>query len=91
MNMRVIGNRLLISFVEEKKEENAILTAGADQKQSDRAVVVAVGNAIDIEVEVGEIVLVSGLYGNTVDVDGKVCHVVEAENVLMVLDGKEVK
>jgi co-chaperonin GroES (HSP10) len=85
--MKVLGNRLLIEFVEEKVEESSdIIVVPGKKEASDRAKVVAVGSEVEKDlVEVDDIVVVDRYYGNTVDVDGRICNVVEFDSVLVVL------
>ena len=86
--MKVIGNRLLVEFVEETKEakENEIVLVREETKASDKARVVLLGNEVDGDlVAEGDIVVVDRYFGNEIDVDGNVCHVVAMESVLVVL------
>jgi len=87
--MKVIGNRLLVSFVEkEEQKEDAILVANKKEELSDRAEVVAVGDGVDAKhgVKEGDLVLVTHCYGNPIEVDGKTCNIAEFDQVLMILN-----
>jgi chaperonin GroES len=85
--MKVVGNRLLVRFVEkEQKDNGGIVVTGQAEEVSDRAEVVLVGNEVEEGlVSKGDVVVVSHAFGNEVDLNGDKCNVVNMENVLVVL------
>ncbi len=88
MKFKPLGARVVLKEVErdETTESGIVLPDTAKQKPQ-TAEVVAVGAHEDVKVSVGDVVVVRKYSGTEVELDGEEHRIVDAEDVLGVVEG----
>ncbi len=88
MKFKPLGARALVKEVEpEQTTESGIVLPDTAKEKPQTAEVVAVGAHEDVKVSVGDVVVVRKYSGTEVEVDGEEHRIVEAENILGVVEG----
>ncbi|MDN5343136.1 co-chaperone GroES [Oceanotoga sp. DSM 15011] len=83
MNVKPLGNRLLIkTIVEEKKTEGGIVLPDSAKEKPQTALVVEVGNLEDLDLKAGDKVIFSKYAGSEIKVDGEDHIIIDADDVL---------
>lgn len=94
MNIRPLADRIMIKMHEaEETTKSGIILSGASQEKPQIAEVVAVGpggmvdgNQIDMEIEVGDLVLISKYAGTEIKVDGEKYTILRQNEVLAIVE-----
>jgi chaperonin GroES len=88
MKFKPLGARALIKELErEQTTESGIVLPDTAKEKPQSAEVVAVGTHEDVKVNVGDVVVVRKYSGTEVKLDGEDHRIVEAEDILGVLEG----
>ena len=88
MRFKPLGARALLKEVErEQTTESGIVLPDTAQQKPQSAEVVAVGEHEDVKVSVGDVVVVRKYSGTEVELDGEEHRIVDAEDVLGVVEG----
>ena len=88
MKFKPLGARALIKEVErEQSTESGIVLPDTAKEKPQSAEVVAVGTHEDVKVNVGDVIVVRKYSGTEVKLDGEDHRIVEAEDILGVLEG----
>jgi chaperonin GroES len=88
MKFKPLGARALIKPVEpEQTTESGIVLPDTAKQKPQTAEVVAVGAHEDVKVSVGDVVVVRKYSGTEVEVDGEEHRIVDAEDILGVVEG----
>ena len=88
MKFKPLGARVMVRPVErEQTTESGIVLPDTATEKPQSAEVVAVGAHEDVKVSVGDVVVLRKYSGTEVDLDGEEHRIVEAENVLGVIEG----
>ncbi|MBS3736654.1 MAG: co-chaperone GroES [Candidatus Bipolaricaulota bacterium] len=89
MDIKPLGRRVLVSEVEEPEEEEEVTEGGIvlpDSAKSEdnyiRAEVLAIGTDENIEVEVGDEVILSSFSGTEIEVDNQEMKVIKNKDIL---------
>ncbi len=86
MNLRPLGDRLVIKqVVAEETTKSGIVLPGQTKEKPQEATIVAVGNGVKEELNVGDTVVYSKYSGTNVKVDDVEYIIVKEEDVLAVL------
>lgn len=94
MKIRPLADRIMIKMHEaEETTKSGILLSGASQEKPQIAEVVAVGpgglvdgNQIDMELEVGDLILISKYAGTEIKVDGEKYTILRQGEVLAIVE-----
>ena len=88
MKFKPLGARVVLKEVErEQTTESGIVLPDTAKQKPQTAEVVAVGAHEDVKVSVGDVVVVRKYSGTEVEVDGEEHRIVDAEDVLGVVEG----
>ncbi len=88
MKFKPLGARALVKEVEpEQTMESGIVLPDTAKEKPQSAEVVAVGAHEDIKVSVGDVVVLRKSAGTEVEVDGEEHRIVDAEDILGVIEG----
>ena len=88
MKFKPLGARVMVRPVErEQTTESGIVLPDTATEKPQSAEVVAVGAHEDVKVSVGDVVVLRKYSGTEVDLDGEEHRIVDAENVLGVIEG----
>jgi len=88
MKFNPLGARALVKPVEpEQTTESGIVLPDTAKQKPQTAEVVAVGAHEDVKVSVGDVVVVRKYSGTEVEVDGEEHRIVDAEDILGVVEG----
>jgi chaperonin GroES len=88
MKFKPLGTRALVKEVEpEQTTESGIVLPDTAKQKPQTAEVVAVGAHEDVKVSVGDVVVVRKYSGTEVEVDGEEHRIVDAEDILGVVEG----
>jgi chaperonin GroES len=87
MKFKPLGARVVLKEVErEQTTESGIVLPDTAQQKPQSAEVVAVGEHEDVKVSVGDVVVVRKYSGTEVELDGEEHRIVDAENILGVVE-----
>jgi chaperonin GroES len=88
MKFKPLGARVVLKEVErEQSTESGIVLPDTAQEKPQTAEVVAVGEHEEVKVSVGDVVVVRKYSGTEVELDGEEHRIVDAEDVLGVVEG----
>jgi chaperonin GroES len=88
MRFKPLGARVMVRPVErEQTTEAGIVLPDTAKEKPQSAEVVAVGAHEDVKVSVGDVVVVRKYSGTEVELDGEEHRIVDAENILGVIEG----
>jgi chaperonin GroES len=88
MQFKPLGARAMVKEVErEQTTESGIVLPDTAKERPQNAEVVAVGAHDEVKVSVGDVVVVRKYSGTEVKVDGEEHRIVDAEDILGVLEG----
>jgi chaperonin GroES len=88
MKFKPLGARVVLKEVErEQTTESGIVLPDTAQEKPQTAEVVAVGEHEEVKVSVGDVVVVRKYSGTEVELDGEEHRIVDAEDVLGVVEG----
>ena len=88
MKFKPLGDRALVKLVErEETTPSGIVLPDTAREKPQTAEVVAVGAHEDVKVSVGDVVVLRKYSGTEVELDGEEHRIVEAENILGVVEG----
>ncbi len=88
MNFKPLGDRALVKIVErEEQTASGIVLPDTAKEKPHTAEVVAVGSHEDVKVSVGDVVVVRKYSGTEVKLDGAEHRIVDAEDILGVVEG----
>ncbi len=88
MRFRPLGARVMVRPVErEQTTESGIVLPDTAKEKPQSAEVVAVGAHEDVKVSVGDVVVLRKYSGTEVELDGEEHRIVDAENILGVIEG----
>ena len=88
MKFKPLGARAMLKEVErEQTTESGIVLPDTAQQKPQTAEVVAVGAYEDVKVSVGDVVVVRKYSGTEVELDGEEHRIVDAEDILGVVEG----
>jgi chaperonin GroES len=88
MKFKPLGARAMVKEVErEQTTESGILLPDTAKEKPQTAEVVAVGDREDVKVSVGDVVVMRKYSGTEVKLDGEDHRIVEAEDILGVVEG----
>ena len=88
MRLKPLGARVMVKAVErEQTTESGIVLPDTVKEKPQNAEVVAVGAHEDVKVSVGDVVVVRKYSGTEVKLDGEEHRIVDAEDVLGVVEG----
>jgi len=87
MKFKPLGARVVLKEVErEQTTESGIVLPDTAQQKPQTAEVVVVGEHEDVKVSVGDVVVVRKYSGTEVEVDGEEHRIVDAEDILGVVE-----
>jgi chaperonin GroES len=88
MKFKPLGNRALVKMVEQEEETaSGIVLPDTAKEKPQTAEVVAVGSHEDVKVSIGNVVVIRKYSGTEVEVDGEEHRIVDAEDILGVVEG----
>jgi len=88
MRFKPLGARVMVKEVErEQTTESGIVLPDTAKQEPQSAEVVAVGAHEDVKVSVGDVVVVRKYSGTEVKLDGEEHRIVDAEDILGVIEG----
>jgi chaperonin GroES len=88
MKLKPLGARAMVKEVErEQTTESGIVVPDTAKEKPQSAEVVAVGTHEDVKVSVGDVVVVRKYSETEVKLDGEEHRIVEAEDILGVVEG----
>jgi chaperonin GroES len=88
MKFKPLGARAMVKPVErEQTTESGIVIPDSAQEKPQNAEVVAVGTHEDVKVSVGDVVVLRKYSGTEVKLDGEEHRIVDAEDILGVVEG----
>ena len=88
MKFKPLGARVMVRPVErEQTTESGIVLPDTAKEKPQSAEVVAVGAHEDVKVSVGDMVVLRKYSGTEVELDGEKHRIVDAENILGVIEG----
>ena len=88
MRFKPLGARVMVRPVErEQTTEAGIVLPDTAKEKPQSAEVVAVGAHEDVKVSVGDVVVLRKYSGTEVELDGEEHRIVDAENILGVIEG----
>ena len=88
MKFKPLGARVMVKEVErEQTTESGIVLPDTAREKPQSAEVVAVGAHEDVKVRVGDVVVLRKYSGTEVELDGEEHRIVDAENILGVVEG----
>ncbi len=88
MRLKPLGARVMVKAVErEQTTESGIVLPDTVKEKPQNAEVIAVGAHEDAKVSVGDVVVVRKYSGTEVKLDGEEHRIVDAEDVLGVVEG----
>jgi chaperonin GroES len=88
MKFKPLGARVMVRPVErEQTTEFGIVLPDTAKEKPQSAEVVAVGAHEDVKVSVGDVVVLRKYSGTEVELDGEEHRIVDAENILGVIEG----
>jgi chaperonin GroES len=88
MRFKPLGARALVKEVErEQTTESGIVLPNTVKEKPQNAEVVAVGAHEDVKVSAGDVVVVRKYSGTEVELDGAEHRIVDAEDILGVVEG----
>jgi chaperonin GroES len=88
MKLKPLGARALVKEVErEETTASGIVLPDTAQEKPQSAEVVAVGAHEDVKVSIGDMVVVRKYSGTEVELDGEEHRIVDAEDILGVVEG----
>lgn len=88
MKFKPLGARVMVRPVErEQTTESGIVLPDTAREKPQSAEVVAVGAHEDVKVSVGDVVVLRKYSGTEVQLDGEEHRIVDAENILGVIEG----
>ena len=88
MRFKPLGARALLKEVErEQTTESGIVLPDTAKERPQNAEVVAVGAHDEVKVSVGDVVVVRNYSGTEVKLDGEEHRIVDAEDILGVVEG----
>jgi chaperonin GroES len=88
MKFKPLGARVMVKEVErEQTTESGIVLPDTAREKPQSAEVVAVGAHEDVKVSVGDVVILRKYSGTEVELDGEEHRIVDAENILGVVEG----
>ena len=88
MKFKPLGARVMVRPVErEQTTEAGIVLPDTAKEKPQSAEVVAVGAHEDVKVSVGDVVVLRKYSGTEVELDGEEHRIVDAENILGVIEG----
>jgi chaperonin GroES len=88
MKFKPLGARVMVRPVErEQTTESGIVLPDTAKEKPQSAEVVAVGAHEDVKVSVGDVVVLRKYSGTEVQLDGEEHRIVDAENILGVIEG----
>ena len=88
MRFKPLGARVMVKTVEhEQTTDSGIVLPDTAKEKPQNAEVVAVGAHEDVKVSVGDVVVVRKYSGTEVKLDGEEHRIVDAEDVLGVVEG----
>jgi chaperonin GroES len=88
MKLKPLGDRLIVKAVEEEETTaSGLVLPDTAKEKPQNAEVVAVGAHEDVEVSVGDVVVLRKYAGTEVELDGEEHRIVDAEDVLGVVEG----
>jgi chaperonin GroES len=88
MRFKPLGARVMVRPVErEQTTESGIVLPDTAKEKPQSAEVVAVGAHEDVKVSVGDVVVLRKYSGTEVELDGEEHRIVDAENILGVIEG----
>ena|SRR3712207_2467678 len=89
MMFKPLGARVMVKEVErEQTTESGIVLPDTAREKPQSAEVVAVGAHEDVKVSVGDVVVLRKYSGTEVELDGKEHRIVDAEDILGVVEGQ---
>lgn len=88
MRLKPLGARVMVKAVErEQNMDSGIVLPDTAKEKPQSAEVVAVGAHEDVKVNIGDVVVVRKYSGTEVKLDGEEHQIVDAEDVLGVIEG----
>jgi chaperonin GroES len=88
MKFKPLGSRVVVKEVErEQTTEAGIVLPDTAKEKPQSAEVVAVGAHEDVKVSVGDVVVLRKYSGTEVELDGEEHRIVDAEDILGVIEG----
>ena len=88
MKFKPLGARAMVKPVErEQTTESGIVIPDTAQEKPQNAEVVAVGAHEDVKVSAGDVVVIRTYSGTEVELDGAEHRIVDAEDILGVVEG----
>ena len=88
MQIKPLGERALVKEVErEETTASGIVLPDTAKEKPQTAEVVAVGAHEEVKVSVGDVVVLSKYSGTEIELDGEEYRIVEAKNILGVVEG----
>jgi chaperonin GroES len=88
MKFKPLGARVMVQDVErEQTTESGIVLPDTAKEKPQSAEVVAVGAHEDVKVNVGDVVVLRRYSGTGVELDGEEHRIVDAEDILGVVEG----
>ena len=88
MKFKPLGARVMVRPVErDQTTESGIVLPDTAKEKPQSAEVVAVGAHEDVKVSVGDVVVLRKYSGTEVELDGEEHRIVDAENILGVIEG----
>jgi chaperonin GroES len=88
MKFKPLGARAMVKEVErEQTTESGIVLPDTAKEKPQSAEVVAVGVHEDVKVSLGDVVVIPRYSGTEVKLDGEDHRIVDAENILGVIEG----
>ena len=86
--MKPLGSRALVKMVEaEEQTASGIVLPDTAREKPQTAKVVAVGNSDEVNVSVGDVVVLSKYSGTEVKLEEEVHLIVDADDILGVMEG----
>jgi chaperonin GroES len=88
MRLKPLGARALVKMVEaEEQTASGIVLPDTAREKPQTAKVVAVGNSDEVNVSVGDVVVLSKYSGTEVKLEEEVHLIVDADDILGVMEG----
>ena len=88
MKFKPLGARVVLKEVElEQTTESGIVLPDTAKEKPQTAEVVAIGEHEDVKVNVGDVVVARKYFGTEVELDGEEHRIVDAEDILGVVEG----
>ena len=88
MKLKPLGDRLIVAAIEEEETTaSGLVLPDTAKEKPQSAEVVAVGAHEDVKVSVGDVVVLRKYSGTEVELDGEEHRIVDAEDILGVVQG----